>query len=108
MSNWTNSIRAKPQTDADRDEAKAFRKGVGQRLVAARKALGVKRIDWILRHDVIPSRWSQWETGVAMADLRTLTKLCDDHPQLTMDYFLRGRIRVKAASEPEEAEPIEG
>ena len=65
--------------DAYRAREEAFRKGVGHRLLLARKALGKKRGEWSERYGIIASRYSQWENGVSLPDTLLLTAICADH-----------------------------
>ena len=98
-------VRAVPRTEADRVNDVAYRQSVGRRLVAARKALGQERREWITRYQIVPSKLSQWETGKCLPDMQILSRICLEN-DLSLDYVLAGisraatrpRVRVKALS----------
>lgn len=88
-------MRARPVTDEDRAARDKFKRDVARRLVAAREALGLSRNAWIRRYHIIPSRFAQWEAGTNLPDVMLLARICDDHG-LSLDYLLRGKVRVPA------------
>ena len=67
---------------------------VGNRLRAARKALGGSQEEWAVVCGIPPersNRYNQYETGARHANPYILRPLCERY-QLTLDYLYYGRL----------------
>jgi DNA-binding transcriptional regulator YiaG len=70
---------------------------VGQNLVDARKAVGLKQAQLARKLGITPNKLNQWEAGLYYPDPWLLKQLCEDYG-FTMDWFYR-RIRAGVSSE---------
>lgn len=70
----------------------SFPREVGVRLRLVRLALGLPAHRLAAEFNVLPPRWSQWEHGRHLADLRTMVRLCRRYP-VTLDYLFLGDER---------------
>jgi transcriptional regulator with XRE-family HTH domain len=77
-----NPRRSDPNSDA-------YRREVGSRLRLLRQALGVPAGRLAAEFGVAAPRWSQWETGRHLADLRIMVRLARRY-RVTLDYLFLG------------------
>jgi ribosome-binding protein aMBF1 (putative translation factor) len=69
--------------------SEAYRREVGARLRLVRRALGLPAGRLAAELGVAAPRWSQWEHGRHLADLRAMVRLAQRY-RVTLDYLFLG------------------
>ena len=64
---------------------------VGKRLRLTIEALGLRQIDVARQFDISPPKIGNWLRGVNYPETLALVRFCDRY-DLTMDWFLRGKV----------------
>jgi DNA-binding XRE family transcriptional regulator len=83
------TVIAMPPSNAVTVASAAYRREVGQRLRLVRRALGPNAATLAAEFGVKGPRWSQWENGRHLADVRTMVRLCRRYG-VTLDYLYIG------------------
>ena len=68
-----------------------LKRGAGQRLRAAREALGLKQKDIYEAIGVADNTYSQWETGKALVDITAAIRIADIFG-ITTEWIYRGVV----------------